>query len=412
MDKSENQFSPEDYYFSEWLREMRQVFSLPVLQTKEDYYAHFNYHGKSLADDRAKGGIAYHTKQFGSAYPHVSEQITEWIFTQKHIEREYRKQHIPKKSGGTRELMIPSDEVKRHQKFICNEILQKAAVSSAATAYRKGVSGSVENAQAHVGKDVIVKMDIEDFFGNITYYQVYKGFYDMGYNPHMSVFLSNWCCCKIPRELPHYTNDLEKQALNIKNCLPQGGVASPAVSNSAMFAFDEELLKYCESQLITYTRYSDDLTFSFDDAEQRKAVRLINLVTQYLRDYGFNVNHKKTKIIGNKHPQWVTGLVVNQKLNTPKSYRRKIRQEVYYIEKYGLENQAKAAGMELSHYRMNLLGRISYVLCAEPDNTEFLEYKRFVKQECGESASVEYVRKIIAEVKTNNETRHSQERTR
>ena len=78
----------------------------------------------------------------------------------------------------------------------------------------------------------------------------------------------------------------------------------------------------------------------------------------------------------------VTGLVVNDKVSVPASYRRKIRQEIHYIWKYGLVNHMDYLGIEgyeRFFYPSILCGRIEYVLSVHKDDVEFLEYREYVR---------------------------------
>ena len=90
--------------------------------------------------------------------------------------------------------------------------------------------------------------------------------------------------------------------------------------------------KWCEERKISYTRYSDDLTFSgnFDVKEVKHKAR------SFLEKMGFSLNEKKTRVLKPYQRQTVTGIVVNEKPNISKNYKRQLRQEIYYCEKYGV----------------------------------------------------------------------------
>ena len=96
-----------------------------------------------------------------------------------------------------------------------------------------------------------------------------------------------------------------------------------------------------------------------------------------MKKLGFFLNRNKTVVVQRGQRHQVTGIVVNEKLSIPISYKRKIRQEIYYIGKYGLENHLAHIGMQVSpeQYKASLLGRVAYVLSIEPDNSEFLMYR-------------------------------------
>ena len=47
-------------------------------------------------------------------------------------------------------------------------------------------------------------------------------------------------------------------------------------------------------------------------------------------------NDAKTRLLHDGMRQTVTGIVVNEKPQVPASYRRKLRQEIYYCMEYGV----------------------------------------------------------------------------
>lgn len=78
-----------------------------------------------------------------------------------------------------------------------------------------------------------------------------------------------------------------------------------------MREFDEVIGIYCSNKDISYTRYSDDLTFSGDF----KPSEVINIVKLELKKYRLKLNYDKISIIHHNKRQTVTGIVVNEKIN-------------------------------------------------------------------------------------------------
>ena len=78
----------------------------------------------------------------------------------------------------------------------------------------------------------------------------------------------------------------------------------------------------------------------------------------------------------------VTGLIVNEKENVPSYYRRKLRQEIYYCKKFGIEEHLRRTGIKAtpSEYAKKLFGKVNFVLQADPDNKEMAEYKNWLKE--------------------------------
>ena len=276
-----------------------------------------------------------------------------------HIEEHYHVQYIPKKKGGKRKLLIPDALLGRIQKNILRNVLEERKVSSYAKAYVKGM-GIVENARPHSYADTILKLDIEDFFEQITYIMVYQKVFPEKYVPSaIRTMLTHFCC--------------------YHDYLPQGASTSPMISNLVMYSFDEYMGKWCEERKICYTRYSDDLTFSGDfDVKEVK-----NKVRSFLEKMGFSLNEKKTKVLKPYQRQTVTGIVVNEKTNVSREYKRKLRQEIYYCEKYGVTEHLWRKGIcdkGETTYLKELLGKINYVLQINPEQPYFQEARKKIKE--------------------------------
>ena len=144
--------------------------------------------------------------------------------------------------------------------------------------------------------------------------------------------------------------------------------------------FDEKLGKWCKNRNITYTRYCDDMTFSGD----RSAVRNSNIIRKVkvlLNNMEMKLNDKKTIFISSSQQQRVTGIVVNEKPAIPREMRRSIRQEVYYCTKFGVSDSLQQQGLDISpdKYLHSLLGRISFALQIDSDNSEMQNYFDTVK---------------------------------
>jgi RNA-directed DNA polymerase len=91
------------------------------------------------------------------------------------------------------------------------------------------------------------------------------------------------------------------------------------------------------------------------------------------------LKNRKTAVISTSKSQVVTGIVVNEKMNVKKDYKKTIRQEIYYIKKFGLDEHLKRLGIsDKQQYVLSLKGRIDFVLQTIPNEYEFVEYKDFL----------------------------------
>ena len=273
------------------------------------------------------------------------------------LEKHYHNVLIPKRDGSKRKLSVPDLILKRVQKSIADNILAQYPVSKYAKAYKVG-SNVQRNAQPHVGKKKILKLDIEGFFDHILYSQVKNTvFCEEKFAEPIRVLLTMLC---------YY-----------KESLPQGAPTSPAITNIIMYDFDETVGAFCNEKKIAYTRYCDDMTFSgdFDEGE------VIAFVKGELCKLGLFLKNRKTAVIPASKRQTVTGIVVNEKLNITKDYKKKIRQEMHYIQKFGLDEHIKRCKIaDKQQYVLSLGGRIAFVLQTTPNDSEFLEYKKILAE--------------------------------
>lgn len=261
------------------------------------------------------------------------------------IETHYHPVVISKKSGGRRKLLVPDALLRTIQRNLLHHVLEEFQISEFACAYKKGTS-IVDNARPHVGAKLVLKLDIQDFFDQITWILVYQNaFPGTHFPPAIRKMLTEFCC--------------------VRDRLPQGAPTSPTVSNLVMRPFDVHMGEWCREREIRYTRYCDDLTFSgaFEPEE------VIRKVRGFLQVYGFELNRKKTRVLGRGNAQSVTGIVVNEKAQVSRAYRRKLRQEVYLFDRYGIKTAEGPKNDERE--RRRLLGKMRYVLSVNPEDVWF-----------------------------------------
>lgn len=273
------------------------------------------------------------------------------------IEKNYKIYKIKKRNGKYRTIYEPNLILKQIQKQILNNILNNKSISKYAKAYHKGIQLK-DNAIPHINKEMILKLDIKDFFENISFLNIYNSCFPIEYFPKSVGMILTYLC----------TYD---------NHLTQGSPTSAYISNLVMKEFDEELGNWCNLRNISYTRYSDDMTFSgaFNPSE------LITKVRKMLYKLGLELNNDKIHIVYKSSSQNVTGIVVNEKMQVNVKYRNKIRQEIYYIKKFGLSSHLKKCDINIDSKRyLNILyGRVLYVLQINENDKEFIKYRQFIE---------------------------------
>jgi retron-type reverse transcriptase len=83
---------------------------------------------------------------------------------------EYRTVYIPKRKGGERRIDIPNEALLAQQRSILYRFLSKLSPSPFAHGFVEKRS-PVTAAIPHVGKKIVVKIDIENFFNSINFAQ-------------------------------------------------------------------------------------------------------------------------------------------------------------------------------------------------------------------------------------------------
>lgn len=282
-----------------------------------------------------------------------NDYIRELYSISNNIENNYKVFKFKKSNGCYRTVYEPTETLKYIQRQILKNVLSERRISNYAKAYKCGLSLK-DNALSHVNKDIVLKLDIKNFFDSITFNQVYKYCFPLEYYPKSIGVL-------FTRLVTYY------------DFLPQGAPTSAYISNLVMRDFDEIVGKFCEERDIAYTRYSDDMTFSglFDVND------VIEFVEFNLKSLGFSLNKRKIHVIGKSRKQSVTGLVVNEKVQVSKKYRDNIRQEMYYIKKFGLDEHLSKINYigRKEDYLSSLFGKIMFV----NNINSSLEFKNYLK---------------------------------
>lgn len=302
----------------------------------------------------------------------------------------YRGFWIRKRSGGKRYICVPEGNLSRTQRWIHDHILcstwGKKSLSIAATAYVPG-SSHIDNAKRHSGADCVLKLDITNFFETISERQVYHFFHGLGYRSLVAFYLSRLCTrvlnpkhdVRSPavawsgnKKRWQSGNGRKYDNYSVIGHLPQGAPTSPMLANLVCSGLDLELQKLADSINLVYSRYADDMTFSGSFAIKAQINQFIRQVAAVIGKFGFSINQQKTSLSRTGGRKIVTGLSVDgEVLRLPRVYKDAIRQELHYIERYGLSGHLERVGYT-NHltYLMRLKGRIQYWFSIEPETAD------------------------------------------
>ncbi len=219
----------------------------------------------------------------------------------------YKTYEIPKRSGGTRTITAPNPSLKRLQRRLLANGLNAIALHPSAHGFRREHSIAT-NAAAHVGRRLVVNVDITGFFPNTKYERILRAVRHIGggkISPMAVLLLADIC--------------------SYNGALPTGAPTSPAIGNIVLRSADASIGTVAIRHGIAYTRYADDLTFSGEDDVKR----ILPFVQKVLEDHGYALDAKKTQLYRRGRQQLVTNLIVNDKVNLKRIDRRRLRAAVH-----------------------------------------------------------------------------------
>ena len=272
-----------------------------------------------------------------------------------------------KRDGRPRLIECPKSLLKKVQRKINEEILCHANIHDSAHGFRPNRSCST-HAGLHVQKSHLLLFDIAHYFHSILWSQVVRVFHELGYSRTVAKYLTAFCTHRC--DLKHIVfNQFTQQDQDLfkHRHLPQGSPTSPMLSNAVSFVLDKRLSGLAQKLELTYSRYADDLAFSGNN--QRDWTFLEPLIGSICLEQGFQLNHKKTRILRSHKQQRVTGITVNEKINVDRRYYDQLKATLNNCVNKGLDSQNRE---DHSDFRAHLLGRINYVASLNPQKSKKL----------------------------------------
>lgn len=274
----------------------------------------------------------------------------------------YTRFAIPKRDGSDRQICAPKAQLRWVQRKILHEILDKVPTHDAAHGFVRGRS-TVTNAAPHQGAAFVLKFDLENFFPTVHYYRVMGLFASLGYSIGNGRFEARDKSRQIAPVLARLCVFVEDPQTWGTGFMPQGAPTSPAISNLVCRGLDARLTGLAKQVGGTYTRYADDLTFSFPETSPVNVGRFRWWVDQICHQEGFFLNQSKFRVIRRSQRQTVTGIVVNDELRVPRRERRRFRAILHNCKTHGIDSQARGNPAFADYLR----GFASYLHMVEPE---------------------------------------------
>ncbi len=267
----------------------------------------------------------------------------------------YRTFDVNKKNGKKRKIVAPVKKLKNLQYKVKEalEVFYKPKLCNNGFIKKRNV---VTNAIPHLRKEFVLNIDLNDYFGSITFGRVKRLFqsYPLELNHPVATVLAHICC--------------------YEGSLPQGAPTSPIVSNMITYKLDNTLRALALSCSCSYSRYADDITFSFTNRERSLPREVVYFKGEELvlgehlktivEENGFSINDDKTRMQHRTQRQSVTNITVNEKINVNRRFIRSTSAMLNAFIKYGA---IKAEKVHFSKYHKGFeAARHKIKLSSEP----------------------------------------------
>ncbi|MCA9085882.1 MAG: RNA-directed DNA polymerase [Planctomycetaceae bacterium] len=323
-------------------------------------------------DDSARRPVRWQT--FGQLAEFLDLEISElsWLADLRGLQRtapdgplnHYHRRWQLRRRAVPRLIESPKPRLKSVQRRILQCCLSRLPLHSAAHGFRKGRSVSTF-LQHHAGQSCVVRLDLHDFFGFLSPIRLLRLLMMFGYSESVARTITAICSTTTPEHtierMPQNFVD-RRQATTLQRLrsrhFPQGAPTSPAIANLIAWKLDQRLTGLATTFGATYSRYADDLLFSGDEDFRRRAQWFTTCVAAVAMDEGFEVQHRKTRIMTRSVRQQACGLVLNHRPTVSRREYDVLKATLHNAVRFGPESQNRSRH---SGFRQHLLGRINYV---------------------------------------------------
>ena len=283
--------------------------------------------------------------------------------------RHYRYRWQAKRSGSARLVESPRSRLKAIQRTLLHDLLDAIPPHEAAHGFRHGRSVRT-HAEPHVHQQIVVTLDLCDFFPTISTARVVALFLTAGYPEAVARRLAGLCTNSVPADVwsdpscPFHGPDLWRvMRLYRQPHLPQGAPTSPALANLAAYRLDSRLTGLAAAVDARYTRYADDLAISGGATLARAVGRVIVQVGAIAIEEGFAIQHRKTRVMRRGVRQRVAGVVINDHPNVARETYDTLKAILHNCVRHGQATQNRSGHPD---FRAHLAGRVAHLSMLNP----------------------------------------------
>jgi RNA-directed DNA polymerase len=296
----------------------------------------------------------------------VSGEDLDWFADRREINRHARDErlrHYRYVWLPHRLIEAPKPRLRALQRQVLDDLLGRLPVHPAAHGFVPGRSVHTF-AAPHAGRHTVIRADLASFFPSITASRIYGLFRLAGYPEPVAHALTALTTTRTPAAV---LRGRAAGPLLRQPHLPQGAPTSPALANLITYRLDRRLTGLATRFGLTYTRYADDLAFS---GPRTDPDRLLAALDEVVRDEGFRLRKRKTRVRGRADRQSLAGLVVNERPAVPRAEYDRLRAILHDAARHGLRAADREGRVDFPAY---LKGRVAWVSHRHPSRAAKLD---------------------------------------
>ena len=276
--------------------------------------------------------------------------------------------HIPKANGKFRLIEDPVSGLKQIQRAVNRHLQAVYYLHQTEVAYGFIISvknqikkkNILQNAKQHLHHKYMLKIDLKDFFHQISKKRVYDLFRSrlFGFKDKLAHTLS--------------------AVLTYKSRLPMGAPTSPVLSNLCTIDLDTALDLWAKMHGITFTRFADDMTFS---ANNRITERELKEITGICQRHQYELNLKKTVFYDEQQTKKVTGLILNDTVDIEDIFYTELEEDLKrlkHLVEAGIIVRESMDNPLLVKMKQEVKGKINFIGMIEGYQSD--EYQRYDKK--------------------------------
>ena len=283
--------------------------------------------------------------------------------------RHYHYRTMSKRFGQVRLIEAPKERLKDIQRRILAAILDRIPPHASVHGFRRGRSVKTF-ASLHTGKQVVLRLDLQDFFPSISAARIQALFRTAGYPERVADLLAGLCTNSAPWTSGTHCNPSDRPC---KSAGPLVVFQAPSSAGGANVARAGESSclpdglptvgpgKFCRRRSTRAMRTT---------WRSRATATSIALSGDFNCTYaaivmeeGFAVHHRKTRIMRQGVRQRLAGVVVNEHVNVIRADYDRLKATLTNCIRHGAQSQNRT---NCEDFRAHLLGRIAFVDMLNP----------------------------------------------